>query len=162
MAITTNKKNKIIADWKTGKFSSQTALAKHYKVDPKTVKKILEGISTSNAELVEVGAIYENAKKSLKNPVEIKAVEKAVEERTIADEIESIIFDGTLSNVKGVKKDVERDEMEIIDRKIAQETFDKALITVGKANRHAQPTKIDNTNAQQNNKTNNNLQVSFE
>lgn len=148
MAISTNKKNKIIADWKTGKFKSKTSLAKHYKVDPKTVGKIIGELEPVNAELVEVGAMYENAKKSLKNPIEIKAVEKAVEERTIADEIEGIVFDGTLLNVIGIKKEVESADLEMQDRKYAQETLDKALITVGKAARFAPKTEINNANLQ--------------
>ncbi len=83
MALTTNKKNKIIADHKAKRFKSNAALAKHYKVDPKTVKKITMGISQDNAQAVEAGVAYENSKKSLKNPVEIKAIETAVEERTL-------------------------------------------------------------------------------
>jgi len=81
MALTTNKKNKIIADWKTGKFKSYTQIAKHYKIDPKTAKKILNGIQQSNADIVEAAVVVDNAKKSIKNPVEFKAVENAIEER---------------------------------------------------------------------------------
>ena len=143
MALSTRKKNQIIADHKTGKFSSISALANHYKVDRKTVKKLTDGISAVHADIVEAGAVYENAKKSLKNPVEIKAIEKAVEEQTIADEIEGIIFDGTMDNMKGVAKEVKLDGMEMSDRKLAQDTFDRGLITVGKANRHAPKTDIN-------------------
>ena len=96
MALTTNRKNKIIADHKAGRFKSNTALAKHYKVDPKTVKKITMGISQENAEAVEAGVIYENAKKSLKNPVEIKAIETAVKEKTKEERMRDIVLDNTL------------------------------------------------------------------
>lgn len=41
MALTTNKKNKIIAEWKAGLFTSYNAVATTYKIDPKTVKKII-------------------------------------------------------------------------------------------------------------------------
>ena len=168
MAISTRKQNIIRADWKAGRYKSHTALAKHYKLDPKTVRKILGELSQSHTELVELGAVYENAKKSLKNPTEIKAVEKAVEERTIADEIEDLVFKGTRTNVKKVIKVLKNGKkLEKIntglgiqqfeevglgtgDYKNIQETFDKALITAGKAPRHANST-ITNTNALQNN-----------
>lgn len=145
MALTTNRKNKMIADWKTGKFKNPTALAKHHKVDRKTAQKVIGELTASNSDIVEIGALYENAKKSLKNPVEIKAVEKAVEERSLADEIEGIIFDGTMINVTGVKNDLSKEgaDISMFDRKQAQETFDKAMITVGKANRHAPKQEIN-------------------
>ena len=151
MALSTRKKNQIIADWKTGKFSSYYAVAKHYKISQPKAKEILVGIPHSNADIVEVGVVYEKAKKISKNLVEQKAIENAVKERTIADEIEGIIFDGTLDNMKGTAEDVKRKDIELSDRKIAQETFDKGLITVGKAARHAPKTEITNTNATQNN-----------
>lgn len=50
MALTTNKKNKIIAEWKAGLFNSYNAVATTYKIDPKTVKKIIlnsENITSS-------------------------------------------------------------------------------------------------------------------
>lgn len=145
----------IIADWKTGKFKNPSQLASHYKVDRKTVGKIIEGISQEHTAVVEAGAIYEKAKKSLKNPVEITAIEKAVEEMTIADEIESVVNEGTLINVRGVKEVLteHKEQMNMYDRKTAQETLDKALITSGKASRHAsQKTDIsvNNQNIQNN------------
>lgn len=153
MAISTKRKNQIIAEWKAGLFTSYNAVAVHYKVDPKTVKKILDGISQSNADIVDVGAKYESAKKSIKNPNEIKAIEKAILIRTIADDIEDVALDGTLLNVKSVKKKIELEELNTMqDHKTAQETFDRALITAGKAPRHANTT-INNTNATQNNES---------
>lgn len=151
MALTTNKKNKIIAEWKAGLFASFNAVAVAYKIDPKTVKKILDGISQSNAEIVEVGALYESAKKSIKNPNEIKAIEKAIIERTIADEIESIVLDGTLLNIKSVVKKIQLEEVEAMkDHLDAQNTLDKAMITAGKAPRFAPKIELNNSNNQQN------------
>lgn len=151
MALTTNKKNKIIAEWKAGIFRSHNAVATHYKIDPKTVKKILDGITQSNTDIVEVGALYESAKKSIKNPNELKAIEKAVIERSIADEIEACVFDGTLLNVKSVSKKLQLEEVETMqDHRHAQATLDQALITAGKAQRFAPKQDISLTNAQQN------------
>jgi len=81
MALTTRKKNIILADWKTGNFKSITALAKHYKIDAKTAKKIVGEITPEHSDIVEFGVSYESAKNSLKNPVEITAIEKAVKNR---------------------------------------------------------------------------------
>ena len=168
MALTTNKKNKIIAAWKAGQFKSYYAVAKYYKTTQVTIKKILVNIEQSNTDTVELGVAYENAKKFSKNEVEIKAIENAVKERTIADEIEELVFNGTRTNVKKVIKVLKNGKkLEKIntglgiqqfeevglgtgDYKNIQETFDKALITAGKAPRHANST-ITNTNAQQNN-----------
>jgi len=81
MALSTRKKNIIIADWKTGNFKSITALAKHYKIDAKTAKKFLDGMTPEHTDIVEHGVSYESMKNSLKNPVEITAIEKAVQNR---------------------------------------------------------------------------------
>jgi hypothetical protein len=144
MALTTNKKNKIIAEWKAGIFSSHNAVAVSYKIDPKTVKKILDGISQSNTDIVEIGATYENAKKSIKNPNEIKAIEKAISERTIKDDIRDAGLEATLSNIRSVKKKLELEQVETMqDHRHAQETIDKALISSGNADRHAPKSEVN-------------------
>ncbi len=101
MAISTKKKNIIIAEWKTGIYKSKTALAKEYKLDPKTVTRILTGISQDNTDIVEVGVIAENAKKSLKNPIELRAVEKAVKTLT---ESEALINNLTVQALQGIQE----------------------------------------------------------
>lgn len=154
MALTTNKKNKIIAEWKVGKYPSYNAVAVAYKIDPKTVKKILDGIEQSNVYIVEDGARYEIAKKSIKNPNEIKAIENRVKELSIADEVEIEAFGATLDNIRSVRKKIQLEEVENMqDHRHAQATIDQALITVGKAARHAPRTEIkqENNSAIQNN-----------
>ena len=78
MAISTKKKNIIIAMWKTGEFKSATALAKHYKISTKTAQKIIAEIDHSNKDIVDLGVQYEMAKNSTKNPHEINTIEKVV------------------------------------------------------------------------------------
>jgi hypothetical protein len=154
MALTTNKKNKIIADWKAGRFNTAYAISKEYKIDQKTAQKIIDGFSQGNADIVAIGTAYEIAKKSIKNPVEKKAIEKLVEERSIADDIEREVYAGTLDNVKSVRKKIQLEEVDNMqDHRHAQETLDKALITAGKAQRFAPKTDVNLTNAQQNNIT---------
>lgn len=46
MALSTRKKNIIIADWKAGRFKSAYALAKAHKVSDKTVTKIIKNIDS--------------------------------------------------------------------------------------------------------------------
>lgn len=153
MALSTRKKNQIIADWKTGKYPSAYALSKAYKVSDKTVTKLTNGIPQANAHIVEVCVQAEHAINSVKNPIERKAVEIAVKEQSISDQIEGIVFEATLGNVTAIKTELcaEKNKLTMFDRKIGQDTIDKALITVGKANRHAPRVEVNNTNALQNN-----------
>jgi len=152
MALSTKKKNLIIADHKAGRFDTQTALLKHYKIDRKTLLKILEGISSTNTDIVDLGVAYESAKKSLKNPVEIKAVENVVKQRTIADDIKDEALSATLLNIRSVKKKIQLEEVETMqEHRHAQETIDKALISAEVVPRFAPKVEVNNTNAQQNN-----------
>lgn len=80
MALSVRKKNLIIAYWKTGKFKSYYAVAKHYKISQHTVKIILTGIEQSNAHIVELGVQVENMLRAL-SPIERKSVERVVAER---------------------------------------------------------------------------------
>lgn len=159
MALSTRKINQIKAEWKAGKYKTAYAVGKAHGIDRKTAEKIIEGISQSNADIVEVCVLAENAKNSLKNPVEKKVIEAMVKERTTADEIEETVLLGTLANVRATKKEVEvNNELSIFDRKNAQELFDKALITSGKAPRHSN----QNINVQTNTAVQtNNITVEF-
>jgi len=150
MALSTRKKNQIIADWKAGRFISYYAIAKHYQISNPTAKEILVNIPQSNTDIVEAGVTYEKAKKLNKNLIEVKAIEALVKERTIADEIQDIVLSGTLANLKSVKSKIEKEEVETMqDHRHAQELFDKALITAGKADRHAPKIEVNTQNNQQ-------------
>jgi len=152
MALSTRKKNQIIADWKAGRFTTYYAIAKHYQISNPTAKEILVNIPQSNADIVEAGVTYEKAKKLNKNLIEVKAIEALVKERTIADEIQDIALSGTLANLKSVKSKIEKEEVETMqDHRHAQELFDKALITAGKADRHAPKIEVNTQNNQLNN-----------
>jgi hypothetical protein len=144
MALSTRKKNQIIADWKAGRFTTYYAIAKHYQISNPTAKEILVNIPQSNADIVEAGVTYEKAKKLNKNLIEVKAIEALVKERTIADEIQDVALSGTLANLKSVKSKIEKEEIETIrEHRHAQELFDKALITADKADRHAKSGDIN-------------------
>jgi len=82
-----------------------------------------------------------------------KAIEKLIEQRSIADDIEELSLTGTLENLKSLKTKITNNELPFIsDHKNAQDTFDKALITSGKAPRHSNQTL--NVNTQNNIHTN--------
>ena len=176
MALITNKKNKIIAEWKAGVHKSYNSIAVQYKIDPKTVKKLLDGISQSNADIVEVGTMYEMAKKSIKNPNEIKAVEVAIQKKLTVEDYRDKVFDATGDILKGIHDFVKRGkaqkvvtskmgtsivdvELQAIDYKNAQETVTEAGRVFGVIERFAPKTEINNTNAQQNN--DNQIEVVF-
>lgn len=154
MALTTNKKNKIIAEWKAGLFKSYYAVAKHYKITQETAKKILLNITQSNTDIVAAGVMYETSKKLTKNLVEVKAIEKAVKELSIADQVEAEAFSATLENIRSVRKKIQLEEVDNMqDHRHAQATIDQALISVGKAARHAPKSDVNLVNAQQNQPT---------
>lgn len=91
MAISTKKKNIIVAMWKTGKFKSINSIAKHYKISPKTAKAIIGNTSHEHEEIIERSVELEVLKKSTKNPHDISAINRVVEER-----IATLTFDNEL------------------------------------------------------------------
>ena len=165
MALSTKKKNIIIADWKTGAYTKKQ-LEKKHKTTYKTLAKIIQGIEPTNADIVRVCSEAENAKKSIKNPHEIKAVETVVKERLKVQEIGNKILDKldrfldngkaqkvvTLGQGDGVSKsEIVEYDLQAKDYKDLADTVDKASVTLGVNKRFSEPTKIENTNAQQNN-----------
>lgn len=150
MALSTRKVNQIKAEWKAGKYKSAYAIGKVHGIDRKTAEKIIEGISQSNADIVDICVIAENAKNSLKNPVEKKVIEAMVRDRTIADDIKDCALETTLLNIRSVKKKLELEQVKTMqEHRHAQETIDKALISSGNADRHAKSGDV-NVNSQTN------------
>lgn len=78
--LTDRKRNNIVAKWKTGVYT-QRELAKTYNVDVATINKIVKEIPKENADLVEAGVVFENAKRSTKSQQEISEINKAIEYR---------------------------------------------------------------------------------
>lgn len=165
MAISTRKKNLLIAEWKTGVHKTVSAMAKLHKLDPKTVRKFIGELTHENADLVEACVIVEGAKKSLKNPIEIEAVEKAVSNATKIESLtdlnleglKALLMRGTISRPIKIKNGefdiIEQHEQELgtADYKNAQDTIDKAMITYGEAPRHSN--QSINLNTQNNQST---------
>jgi len=163
LALSTRKKNIIIADWKTGSFTKKE-LEKKHKISFKTLNKLVSGILPTNAEAVDVLCEAEMVKKSIKNPVELKAVENVVKNRIMVDDITCIIANGVkeLANKKKAQKvvtvglgdgvtrtEIVEYDLQAKDYKDMQDTIDKASLTLGVNQRHSNNlTQINNQNQQ--------------
>lgn len=156
--LTDRQKNNIVAKWKTGQYT-KTQLAKSYKVDEKTIRKITDGIEQENADIVEAAVLIERVKKSEKSPIETAAINQAVKYRLekeytednnkikvydvttkALDKIHSLL-DGGMKPVKvnvglGIQR-IEEVPLEAKDLRDCIEAADKAAITLGVGDRHA-------------------------
>jgi len=155
MALTTNKRNKIIAEWKAGIYPSMAQLAKVHKVSAKTISRITKDISQDNAYLLEVQTALEIEKRSLKSPIEVAVIDREVIKRTKQAQIDGKIqiksrkiLNKFLSNMnKGIEQGDYQDPEEIL-------TGAKAIETIVKVVTPKEPTSIinnSNSNAQQTN-----------
>ncbi len=164
MAISTRKKNLVIADWKTGAYSLN-ALAKKHKISVNSVKKICTKIPQENAEVVELCTIAESAKKCTKNAQEILAVEEVVKNRLMVYDISNTILQGIEKLAKGGKAQkvvteslgeagssasVVEYDLQSKDYKDLQDAVDKASLTLGVNQRFSQ----NQVNIQNNNQNN--------
>jgi mRNA-degrading endonuclease HigB of HigAB toxin-antitoxin module len=156
MAISTKKRNIIIAQWKTGAYKKSELIAKH-KIDRKTLNKFIGDLKPTNAEIVELCTVAENAKSSLKNPHEIKAVEDVVANRLQVYDISNTILKGVEKLVKGGKAQkiladgvIVECDLQAKDYKDLQDAVDKASVTLGINQRFSQ----SQVNIQNNNQIN--------
>ncbi len=129
MALSTKKKNLIIAEWKAGKYPSYSAVSTAWGISRPTAKRLLGEIDKDNMSIVEAGVLYKTGLGVTKTLQELKAVEKLVEERIstlksdnelvdnnrkIAKMLQSVIVKNkddinvtNLRNVSGTIKDIE-------------------------------------------------------
>lgn len=140
MALSTRKKNIIIADWKTGNYKQKDMLLKH-KIDRKTLMKVIEGILPTNAQAVEVLHNAKMVENSLKNPHELKAVQNVVDNRLKVENMTSKVLDkldGLLDKGKAHKVITEGQGMgassgTVIEYPMQVEHYEKAMNTIDKA-----------------------------
>jgi len=172
MAISTRKKNMVIADWKTGAYSLN-ALAKKHKISVNSVKKICTNVPQENADLVELCTEVESAKKCTKNAQEIKAIEEVVNNRLKIHDVSNTILQGIEKLAKGGKAQkvvteslgeagssatVVEYDLQAKDYKDLQDAVDKASLTLGVNPRFAQ----NQVNIQNNNKNEQNNVIRVE
>jgi hypothetical protein len=102
MALSKAKKDRIIADWKTGAYS-QNALSKKHKVGVATVHRLTKGIPKGqNAHIVGAAEVLEEAKRK-ENGIEVQAALQVAKQRTERERLADMIYDGAL---KGTAKAV--------------------------------------------------------
>ena len=152
--LTERQKNNILAKWHTGQFTKME-LAKLYKVDETTIRRITDKQEPKNADIVKVGVALEIAKKAEKTPTETaeinKAIAKIVDETTINDEIASENRKILKEFQNKIKQGLEAGDYENpVDINIGVKTIGE----IEKVVRPPKPTVIQNTNAQQNNENN--------
>lgn len=173
--LTDRQRSNIIAKWNTGQYT-KTALAKTYKVTEKVIRELVGKEEPTNSHIVEAQLLIENIKKSEKSPIEIQAINQAVQHRLkeqYADDNKRVkIYDLTdklLDKVSGflekgkkqvvVKtkifsdgKPIEEEitafdiDLDASDYKNLQDTIDKASITNNTNDRHAKSGDV-NVNA---------------
>ena len=164
--LTDRQRVNIIAKWNTGQYT-KTALAKTYKVTEKVIRELVGKDEPTNSHIVEAQLLIESVKKSEKSPIEIQAINQAVQYRLkeqYADDNKRVkIYDLTdkVLNLldrkmdKGTKqivmkvKEFSKDggsseslevidvELDTSDLKNIQDTIDKASVTNNTNDRHA-------------------------
>lgn len=178
--LSDRQKNNIIAKWKTGQYT-KIALAKTYKVDEKTIRKITENIEPKNADFVEATLMLEKAKKSELSPIEITEIDKAVKyrlEKEFSDDNKKVrIYDTSFKILNAIDEILKKGKVEekvsigdgvqqfeerhlnANDTEKLANAVDKLSITTNVNQRHS--TSQINVNTQ-NNIQNNNIPLSIE
>jgi predicted DNA-binding protein YlxM (UPF0122 family) len=114
--LTDRQKNNIIAKWKTGQYTLRD-IADLYKVDHKTIHRIVENIPKENADIIEAQTQLEIFKKSTKSPQEIAEINKSVETRLKAisdsDNLKLKIYETQMGVVDLIAKAVKKAKKQV-------------------------------------------------
>lgn len=163
--ITNEIKEKILADFHTGKFS-QRELAKKYAASKTTIANLTKGLSPKNDRLVEAQVSLLSAQNSL-TATEMTAIMTAAKDEAYN---RGLIFNATQKNLAkitemldkntkyekvGVGDGVQNFEpvgLNANDYKALQDAIDKASLTLG-VNQRTASTTINNANVQQSEET---------
>lgn len=160
--ITDEIKEKILADFHTGKFS-QRELAKKHSVSNGTVANLLKGLTPKNEHLVEAQITLLSAQIQ-KSEIEMSSILSTAKDEAYN---RGLIFNATQKNLNRVMDMLDKNtkfekvgvgdgvqnfepvELNANDYKALQEAIDKASLTLG-VNSRTGNISINNTNAQQN------------
>ena len=163
--ITDEIKEKILADFHTGKFS-QRELAKKYNASKTTIANLTKGLSPKNDRLVEAQVSLLSAQSSL-TATEMTAIMTAAKDEAYN---RGLIFNATQKNLAKITEmldkntkfekvgvgdgvqDFEPVELNANDYKALQDAIDKASLTLG-VNQRTASTTINNANVQQSEET---------
>ena len=163
--ITNEIKEKILADFHTGKFS-QRELAKKYNASKTTIANLTKGLSPKNDRLVEAQVSLLSAQSSL-TATEMTAIMTAAKDEAYT---RGLIFNATQKNLAKITQMLDKNtkyekvgvgdgvqtfepiELNANDFKALQDAIDKASLTLG-VNQRAASTTINNANVQQSEET---------
>lgn len=163
--ITEVIKEKILADFHTGKFS-QRELAKKYNASKTTIANLTKGLSPKNDRLVEAQVSLLSAQSSL-TATEMTAIMTAAKDEAYN---RGLIFNATQKNLAKITEMLNKNtkfekvgvgdgvqnfepvELNANDYKALQDAIDKASLTLG-VNQRTASTMINNANVQQSEET---------
>lgn len=163
--ITNEIKEKILADFHTGKFS-QRELAKKYNASKTTIANLTKGLSPKNDRLVEAQVSLLSAQSSL-TATEMTAIMTAAKDEAYN---RGLIFNATQKNLAKITEMLDKNtkyekvgvgdgvqnfepvELNANDFKALQDAIDKASLTLG-VNQRTASTTINNANVQQSEET---------
>lgn len=163
--ITEVIKEKILADFHTGKFS-QRELAKKYNASKTTIANLTKGLSPKNDRLVEAQVSLLSAQSSL-TATEMTAIMTAAKDEAYN---RGLIFNATQKNLAKITEMLNKNtkfekvgvgdgvqnfepvELNANDYKALQDAIDKASLTLG-VNQRTASTTINNANVQQSEET---------
>jgi hypothetical protein len=163
--ITNEIKEKILADFHTGKFS-QRELAKKYNASKTTIANLTKGLTPKNDRLVEAQISLLSAQSSL-TATEMTAIMTAAKDEAYN---RGLIFNATQKNLAKITAMLDKNtkfekvgvgdgvqnfepvELNANDYKALQDAIDKASLTLG-VNQRTSSTTINNANVQQSEET---------
>ena len=163
--ITNEIKEKILADFHTGKFS-QRELAKKYNASKTTIANLTKGLTPKNDRLVEAQISLLSAQSSL-TTTEMTAIMTAAKDEAYN---RGLIFNATQKNLAKITQMLDKNtkyekvgigdgvqnfepvELNANDYKALQDAIDKASLTLG-VNQRTSSTTINNANVQQSEET---------
>ncbi|WP_298085426.1 hypothetical protein [uncultured Campylobacter sp.] len=163
--ITNETKEKILADFHTGKFS-QRELAKKYNASKTTIANLTKGLIPKNDRLVEAQISLLSAQSSL-TTTEMTAIMTAAKDEAYN---RGLIFNATQKNLAKITEMLDKNtkyekvgvgdgvqnfepvELNANDYKALQDAIDKASLTLG-VNQRTASTTINNANVQQSEET---------
>ena len=163
--ITNEIKEKILADFHTGKFS-QRELAKKYNASKTTIANLTKGLTPKNDRLVEAQISLLSAQSSL-TTTEMTAIMTAAKDEAYN---RGLIFNATQKNLAKITEMLDKNtkyekvgvgdgvqtfepiELNANDFKALQDAIDKASLTLG-VNQRMSSTTINNANVQQSEET---------
>lgn len=124
-SITDEQSKSVLADYHTSQYT-QRELAEKHKLGLASINKIVKGITSKTYLLAE--RVIKANEANEENKIEVANSETLEHAR--------IVIEATLENIKGLKAKIKTFKT-ANDHRVAQETLDRASLTIGMNKRHA-------------------------